>query len=68
MPAATVGLRVRDRRTLRRRSQMELALEVGVSPRHLSFVETGRSRPSPELLLAVAHHLDVPLVSGTRCF
>jgi transcriptional regulator with XRE-family HTH domain len=40
---------------------MDLALEVGVSPRHLSFVETGRSRPSPELLLAVAEHLDVPL-------
>ena len=31
-------------------SQMDLALDVGVSPRHLSFVETGRSRPSPELV------------------
>jgi transcriptional regulator with XRE-family HTH domain len=61
MPARTVGPLVRDWRTLRRRSQMDLALEVGVSPRHLSFVETGRSRPSPELLMAVAHHLDVPL-------
>jgi transcriptional regulator with XRE-family HTH domain len=40
---------------------MDLALDVGVSPRHLSFVETGRSRPSPELVLAIAHHLDVPL-------
>jgi transcriptional regulator with XRE-family HTH domain len=40
---------------------MHLALEVGVSPRHLSFVETGRARPSPELLLAVAEHLEVPL-------
>lgn len=40
---------------------MDLALEVGVSPRHLSFVETGRSRPSPELVLAIATHLDVPL-------
>jgi transcriptional regulator with XRE-family HTH domain len=40
---------------------MDLALDVGVSPRHLSFVETGRSRPSPELLLAVAEHLEVPL-------
>jgi transcriptional regulator with XRE-family HTH domain len=40
---------------------MDLALDVGVSPRHLSFVETGRSRPSPELLLAVAEELDVPL-------
>jgi transcriptional regulator with XRE-family HTH domain len=40
---------------------MDLALEIGVSPRHLSFVETGRSRPSPELVLAIATHLDVPL-------
>src|ERR1700731_893780 len=40
---------------------MDLALEVGVSPRHLSFVETGRSKPSPELVLALAEHLDVPL-------
>ena len=52
---------MRDWRTRRRRSQLDLALEVGVSPRHLSFVETGRSRPSPELLIAVAEHLDVPL-------
>ena len=40
---------------------MDLALEVGVSPRHLSFVETGRSRPSPELVLALADRLEVPL-------
>jgi transcriptional regulator with XRE-family HTH domain len=40
---------------------MDLALEVGVSPRHLSFVETGRSRPSPELVLALADRLGVPL-------
>lgn len=40
---------------------MDLAHEVGVSPRHLSFVETGRSRPSPELVLALADRLDVPL-------
>jgi transcriptional regulator with XRE-family HTH domain len=52
---------MRDWRTRRRRSQMDLALNVGVSTRHLSFVETGRSRPSPELVLAIAEHLDVPL-------
>jgi transcriptional regulator with XRE-family HTH domain len=40
---------------------MALALDVGVSPRHLSFVETGRSKPSPELLLALADGLEVPL-------
>ena len=40
---------------------MDLAHEVGVSPRHLSFVETGRSRPSPEVILAIAERLAVPL-------
>jgi transcriptional regulator with XRE-family HTH domain len=58
---AHVGELLREWRTHRRRSQMDLALEVGVSPRHLSFVETGRSRPSPELVLAVADRLDLPL-------
>ena len=42
------------------RSQLDLASEVGVSPRHLSFVELGKARPSPELLLRLADHLDVP--------
>jgi transcriptional regulator with XRE-family HTH domain len=61
MARPPVGELLRDWRTRRRRSQMDLALDVGVSTRHLSFVETGRSRPSPELVLALAHHLDVPL-------
>ena len=52
---------MRDWRVRRRRSQLELAHAVGVSPRHLSFVETGRSKPSPELLLALAEGLEVPL-------
>ncbi len=56
-----VGTLLREWRVRRRRSQMDLALEVGVSPRHLSFIETGRSRPSPELLLTLAERLDVPL-------
>jgi transcriptional regulator with XRE-family HTH domain len=56
-----VGPLLRDWRMRRRRSQLDLALDVGVSARHLSFVETGRSRPSPELVLAVADELDVPL-------
>jgi len=61
MAIRTAGPLVRDWRVRRRRSQMDLAHDVGVSPRHLSFVETGRSRPSPELLLALAERLDVPL-------
>ncbi len=56
-----VGVLVREWRTRRRISQLDLALEVGVSARHLSFVETGRSKPSPELVLALANGLDVPL-------
>ncbi|WP_028935031.1 helix-turn-helix domain-containing protein [Pseudonocardia spinosispora] len=61
MTAAVVGLLIRRQRDLVRRSQMSLAHEIGVSPRHLSFVELGKSRPSPKLLLAIAEHLDVPL-------
>ena len=57
----TVGAMLRDWREDRRRSQMDLAIDVGVSTRHLSFVETGKSKPSPELVLAIAEHLDVPL-------
>jgi transcriptional regulator with XRE-family HTH domain len=61
MGTAPIGELVRTWRARRARSQLDLAYEVGVSPRHLSFVETGRSRPSAELVLALAEHLDVPL-------
>src|SRR6187549_203569 len=61
MATLTIGPLMRDWRTRRGRSQLDLSLDVGVSTRHLSFVETGKSRPSPELVLAVAEHLDVPL-------
>jgi transcriptional regulator with XRE-family HTH domain len=39
-------------------SQLDLALQADVSPRHLSFVETGRSRPSAEMVLQLAAHRD----------
>jgi transcriptional regulator with XRE-family HTH domain len=42
-------------------SQLDLAVEADVSPRHLSFVETGRSQPSRELVIDLADRLDVPL-------
>jgi transcriptional regulator with XRE-family HTH domain len=60
---ATPGVRplLKDWRRRRRLSQLELAVEAEVSTRHLSFVETGRSKPSRELLLHLAEHLDVPL-------
>jgi len=56
-----VGTLLRDWRRRRRLSQMELALDAGVSTRHLSFVETGRSQPSPEMVLTLAEQLEVPL-------
>jgi transcriptional regulator with XRE-family HTH domain len=59
--ASTVGELLREWRARRRRSQLDVALDVGVSSRHLSFVETGRAKPSPELVLALASRLDVPL-------
>ena len=52
---------VKEWRTRRSRSQFDLAIDIGVSAKHLSFVETGKSRPSPELVLAIARQLDVPL-------
>src|SRR3954463_4666079 len=60
-PPIGVGGLLRDWRQRRRLSQLDLAIEADVSARHLSFVETGRSRPSRELVLHLAEHLDVPL-------
>jgi transcriptional regulator with XRE-family HTH domain len=56
-----VGELLRGWRGRRHLSQLDLALEAGVSARHLSFVETGRAKPSRELLLQLAEHLEVPL-------
>lgn len=61
MSSAGAGPLLREWRGRRRRSQLDLAVEAGVSTKHLSFVETGRARPSRELLLTLARHLDVPL-------
>jgi transcriptional regulator with XRE-family HTH domain len=55
------GVQLRAWRQTRHCSQEELAARAGVSPRHLSFVENGRSQPSRELVLALAGALDVPL-------
>src|ERR1700742_3895503 len=56
-----IGVLLRDWRRRRRMSQLDLALGAGVSARHVSFVETGRSRPSAEMVIQLAEHLDVPL-------
>ena len=61
-----VGALLRDWRQRRRLSQLDLAGEAGVSTRHLSFVETGRARPSREMVLRLAEQLDVPLRERNR--
>jgi transcriptional regulator with XRE-family HTH domain len=61
-----VGPLLRDWRQRRRLSQLDLALDAGVSARHLSFVETGRARPSPGMVLNLADRLDVPLRERNR--
>src|SRR5206468_1027912 len=55
-----IGPLLRKWRTRRRLTQLDLALDAGISARHLSFVETGRSKPGRELLLRILDHLDVP--------
>ncbi|MEV5098832.1 helix-turn-helix domain-containing protein [Streptomyces rochei] len=59
--AQGVGPLLRAWRERRRVSQLELALRADSSARHISFIETGRSRPSEEMVLRLAEHLDVPV-------
>jgi transcriptional regulator with XRE-family HTH domain len=61
-----VGALLREWRRRRRFSQLELGLAAGVSARHVSFLETGRARPSPEMVLQLAAELDVPLRERNR--
>jgi transcriptional regulator with XRE-family HTH domain len=55
------GRLLREWRSRRRLSQLDLAVEAGVSSRHVSFIETGRAQPSREMILMLARVLDVPL-------
>ncbi len=55
------GRLLRHWRSVRRLSQLALATEAGISTRHLSFLETGRARPSREMAELLAGMLDVPL-------
>jgi transcriptional regulator with XRE-family HTH domain len=52
---------LREWRTRRRYSQLALALEAGTSARHLSFLETGRSSPSREMVHRLSEHLEIPI-------
>lgn len=65
-PQPDVGIALREWRGMRRLTQLELALDAGVSTRHLSFVETGRSVPGRETLLRILGRLDVPFREQNR--
>jgi len=56
-----IGAHLREWRQRRHLSQLDLASDADISARHLSFVETGRSAPSREMVLKLAERLDVPL-------
>jgi transcriptional regulator with XRE-family HTH domain len=66
IPQSEVGPLLREWRERRRLTQLELALEAGVSARHVSFVETGRSRPGREMLLRVLEQLQLPFRERNR--
>src|SRR5215212_2567232 len=61
-----IGDLLREWRERRRLSQLALALEAEVSTRHLSFLETGRARPSREMVLRLSERLEVPLRERNR--
>jgi transcriptional regulator with XRE-family HTH domain len=61
-----VGQLLREWRAARGLSQLDLAMRAGFSSRHVSFIETGRTQPSRQALLALADTLDVPLRERNR--
>lgn len=58
--AAPLGNLLRTWRSRRHMTQLDLALQAGISARHLSFVETGRAQPSRDMLLRLAEQLNMP--------
>ena len=64
--AQPVGTLLREWRERRRLSQLDLSLQAEISSRHISFVETGRSQPSRELILRLGEHLDLPFRERNR--
>src|SRR5882672_5984599 len=60
-PANELGVLLRHWRDLRGKSQFDLSLDTGVSQRHISFIEIGRSVPSRQMLIDIATALDIPL-------
>lgn len=61
-----IGQLIREWRQRRRLSQMDLALDAGISARHLSFLETGRSKPSAEMVVRLAEQMQVPYRDQNR--
>src|SRR3989454_12311083 len=62
----TVGPLLRGWRQRRRLSQLDVSARAAVSTRHLSFLETGRARPSREMVLHLAEELEIPLRERNR--
>jgi transcriptional regulator with XRE-family HTH domain len=60
-PASELGALLRHWRDIRSRSQFDLSLDTGLSQRHISFIESGRSVPGRQTLLDIAQALDIPL-------
>ena len=60
-PSHELGPLLRHWRDLRGKSQLDLSLDSGVSQRHISFIESGRSVPGRQTLIALAQTLDLPL-------
>ncbi len=63
---SNAGSLLKEWRERRRMSQLHLALEAGISQRHLSFVESGRSNPSRDMVLLLSESLSVPLRQRNR--
>src|SRR5579863_419973 len=59
--ASPAGVLLRQWRDVRGKTQLDLSFDAGVSQRHISFVESGRSTPSRQMLLDLAQALDIPL-------
>lgn len=57
---------LRHWRQTRRFSQLDLALEANVSARHISFLETGRARPSREMIVQLGDALTIPLIARNQ--
>jgi transcriptional regulator with XRE-family HTH domain len=65
-PRSEIGALIREWRTRRRMSQLDLAGEADISQRHLSFIESGRAQPSREMILHLSERLSVPLRHRNR--